>query len=147
MSGFLIRRLLKYHNCEQCLIVLTDFEPDLDSKTVYLRQRAYVTKSGNCALRCASNIFADYISQCEATFLDLYAKHQSECGVISVIVTELLKISLPAVCPQFPMKKFLQLFVRIRIFYTLKFQNRALIYKKFTKKSKQLKRLEKYKNI
>ena len=67
----------------------------------------YTSKSGNCALKCASYAFTEYISQCETAFFALYAQYQSEYGVINNIVTELLKINLSVVCAKFPIKLFL----------------------------------------
>lgn len=147
VSGYLLRKLLKYHNCEQCEVLLTDIEPGLDSKTVYLRQRAYSTKSGRCALICASYSFSEYISQCEAIFMTCYEQHKSEYGVINTIVTELMNVVVPSACDKFPLLKFLRLFVRMRVYYLLKFQNRAFLEKNAIRKSSKLKKLEKFKNV
>jgi len=147
VSGYLLRKLLKFHNCEHCELLLTDIEPSFDSKTVYLRQRAYSTKSGHCAVICASYSFSEYITQCEAIFMTCYEQHKSEYGVINSIVMELMNIVVPTARDQFPLLKFLRLFVRMRVYYLLKFQNRAFLEKNAIRKSNKLKKLEKFKNV
>jgi hypothetical protein len=147
VCGYLLRRLLKFHSCDQCEVLLTDIEPGLDSKTVYLRQRTYSSKSGRGGLICASDSFSDYVSQCETIFTSSFDKHQSEHGITNIIVTELMAIGAPAVCDKFPLLKFLRLFVRMRIYYLLKFRNQTFVEKSSNKKSKKVKKLEKYQNV
>ena len=106
--------------------MLTDIEPGLDSKTVNLRQRTYSSKSGLDGLICASDSFSDYVLQCETIFTS-FDKHQSEHGITNIIVTELMAIGAPAVCDKFPLLTFLRLFVRMRIYYLLKFRNQTFV--------------------
>ena len=89
--------------------------------------------------------FSEYISQCEAIFITSYEQHKTEYGVINAIVMELMNIVV--LNNQFPLNKFLRLFVRMRVYYLLKFQNRGFLEKSAIRKSSKLKKLEKYKNV
>ena len=44
-----------------------------------------------------------------------YEQHKTEYGVINAIVMELMNIVVPSACDQFPLNKFLRLFVRMRV--------------------------------
>jgi len=144
VCGYLLRKLFKFHSCDQCEVLLSDMEPGLDSKTVYLRLRTYSNKPGHRGLICASDSFNDYISQCETIFMSSFDKHQSEYAITKTIVSELMNINTPVICSKFPLVKFLQLFVRMRIYYILKFRNQTFVEENKSKKSKKMKKLDKF---
>ena len=73
-----------------------------------------------------SKPFYSYISECEFVFSVTFDTRCNERGILSVIVHELMSIPLPVECEQFPKVKFLKYFVRMRIYYKLKFFNRTL---------------------
>ena len=79
-------------------------------------------KSGK-GLVCVSSDFHNYICMCEATFNLLFEKHCHDVGICNLIVQELVKHNLPVECEKFPKLLFLRYFVRMRIYYVLKFKN------------------------
>ena len=122
VCGFLLRKLNLWHECA-CMLTLQEVEAELDSTTVYVRLRSYVsTQSGG--LLNASGCFRDYVSDCEAVFQRAFDERSHERGILTLIVAELTKIPIPVHCDKFPKLKLLRLFARMRMYYTLKFRNR-----------------------
>ena len=140
VCGYLLRKLLKWHSCLECDL-LHDLEMAVDSKTEYLQQRTY-SSSLHVGLFAVNEHFFDYVRQCENIFQSMFRLVSHEKHVAQKIVTELAKVQIPVTCMHFPQAKFLQFFVRLRIYYTLKFQNRNAKQKKpVEKKHKKLSKL------
>jgi len=129
VCGYLLRKLLKFHVCAECDLLLTELEPSGDSTTVYLLQRSF-TKSFRGGLVTASACFVDYVKQCEQIFMNMFDAIGHQPKILNVIVKEMLQVPSPVSCTGFPKNRFLHLFVRMRIYYTLKFHNRNIKQKK-----------------
>ena len=56
--------------------------------------------------------------------MSLFDRRGHEPGILNMIVKELSNYTLPVTCKKFPKLFFLRYFVRMRIFYKLKFFNR-----------------------
>lgn len=145
VSGFLLRQLLKWHSCDVCDKLWTPRESVSKLNDVYITARSYSAKElkEGHGLVTVSEAFFMYISNCEELFQSVFAKHGHERGILSRIVAELMCYSAPVSCAQFPKLKFLAYFVRMRIYYTLKFANRKqLRTKPETKKHRKLSKLQ-----
>ena len=124
VCGYLLRKLLKFHVCAECDLLLTELEPSGDSTTVYLLQRSF-TKSFRGGLVTASACFVDYVKR-EQIFMNMFDAIGHQPKILNVIVKEMLQVPSPVSCTGFPKNRFLHLFVRMRIYYTLKFHNRNI---------------------
>ena len=89
-------------------------------------------------LIAVSATFQEYIEQCESIFNCMFAECRHEKGISNKIVNNLLNVPSPVACPKFPKVKFLHFFVRVRIFYVLKFRNRELRQTSGAKKNRKL---------
>jgi hypothetical protein len=127
VCGFLLRKLLKFHSCDVCNALWIN-------NTISLNNGIYT----NCRLYCSSELkqgkglvtvsesFFSYVTECESVFATLFDNRGHEPGILHLIVKEQLKIPAPVACKQFPKVNFLKYFVRMRIYYKLKFLNRTV---------------------
>ena len=92
----------------------------------------------------ASPLFFAYVQQCEETFISMFEKHSHNVGILTLIANELTYFPLPVDCDKFPKMLFLRYFVRIRIYYMLKFTNskNATAKKSAVRKDKKLAKLK-----
>ena len=127
VCGFLLRKVFKRHWCSDCAeLCITQPCKFGDANSVYTSYRMYSErelKAGD-GLLTVSNSFFCYVSQCECGFLSLFDRRGHEPGILNMIVKELSNYTLPVTCKKFPKLFFLRYFVRMRIFYKLKFFNR-----------------------
>ena len=83
--------------------------------------------------------------------MSVFDKHDHECGIVNSVLVQMVKIPLPVVCDKFPTIKFIRLFARMRIFYSLKFKNHTFATesaeKKSVKKTQKQKKLSKLKKL
>jgi hypothetical protein len=125
VCGFLLRKLLKWHSCEMCRSLWVDQSVSDNSTYTACRQyRPSEIKDGE-GLVTVSEIFYSYIAQCECMFSTFFESHSHEPGILQLIVNDLMSYPSPVDCRQFPKLLFLRYFVRMRIYYNLKFANQA----------------------
>jgi len=136
-SGYLQCRLLRWHNCDTCELVLHDIKPVVDSTTVYMWHRSY-SASSHSGLIAVFATFQDYTQQCESIFNSMFAKCGHQKGISSKIVHHLLNVPLTVAWLTFPKVNFFAFFVWVRIFYMLKFNNRDVRQTSGAKKNKKL---------
>ena len=147
VCGYLLRKIFKFHDCDDCRCLLSDIEPGLDSKSVYLRLRSYAKNLSSTWLLCASDSSNEYIVQCENVFLQAFEKYQTLYGILGNIVLDIQNIPPPPICNAFPLLKFIKLFIRVRIYYVLKFKNQVLVDKNKHKKAAKLRDWRNIKNV
>jgi len=143
VCGFLVRRLLKWHSCSVCESVWVS-KDNLDDRHVYTNCRLYgpdELKGGKGLVFVSSEFFA-YIQQLEETFDIYYKQHSYAVGISKLIVDELVHHPLPVFCSQFPKLRFLCYFVRVRIYYKLKFANVSEKKTAVCSKNRKLKNLK-----
>ena len=141
VCGYFLRRLLKWHACEQCQVLFLDREKFNDCNAVYLSHRQYDGLGHDKGLLPVSESFFAYVTHCESRFSVVFDSFCHERGIMNRIVRELLNVPVPVHCNKFPKLKFLQMFVRIRIHYKVKFFNQSMIAEK-KKKSRKLAKLQ-----
>ena len=141
VCGYLLRKLLKWHNCVDCDIMLHEIEPAADSVNIYLRQRSFTDLSRG-GLISVSSCFYDYVMHCERIFATVFESSGHETKLLQRLVNRLSEVIAPVNCTSFPKTKFLHVFVRMRIYYCLKFCNRNLKQKPPQKKHKKLSKIQ-----
>lgn len=138
VCGYLIKKCLIIHECNTCLAYSQEEANNLDCTTVYSHFKAYENKImdffGN--LKCPSSSFVSYIEQLENIFTDNILKLMTENNVGYKLIDLMGNICFNHPCKAFPHSYLIKLFVRMRIFYFLKFLNRDL--KTRTKKNYKL---------
>jgi hypothetical protein len=92
------------------------------------------------------------VQRCENLFQQLYDLHAHDAGLLQTIAQAVITdVQLPVTCVKFPATKFVKFFVKLRIYYMLKFQNRTLAEPKANakavKKNSSEKKLNKLKHI
>lgn len=128
VCGYLIKKCLTIHECNTCLAYSQEEANNLDSTRFYLHFKAYENKNvdifGN--LKCPSSSFVSYIEHLENIFTDNILQFITENNVGNKLINLMENVSLNHPCKDFPCSYVIKLFVRMRIFYFLKFMNRDL---------------------
>ena len=86
-------------------------------------------------LKSPSEEFVHYIYRLEQIFLSLFDDVSCSEGISNNFFSEMSNITFVRPCTDFPKIYVIKLFVRLRIFYTLKYANRDLKSAKKTDKT------------
>jgi len=133
VCGYLLKKMLAVHNCEICAL-LKQNASDLGSGS-YICMKNY----HDCALFVPSINFTMYISRCENLFAAYFKDNRHLPGIGDQILEILQEVDKPVHCQQFPQMYLLKLFIRVRIHYVLRFENRSNCQRKsFQKKLAKL---------
>ena len=125
VAGYLITKCLKKHECNTCASSLIN--PTLDSSDklfCYFKGYESPTKTYG-GLTVPNDAFIEYVTQIENKMVNGFSEVMCNKGV-SKALTRQLPLFVVQRCPEFPSKYLLMLFVRMRIYYILKFGNREL---------------------
>ena len=138
VAGYLLRKTFAKHKCDDCSALATG-NLDFD-QGAFLFFKAYNNES---------NLFGGLVAPSELmiTFTlnleDEFTKHMQTLRKTAEVGKELLhkleKIKLDVHCEEFDRKYLLMLFIRLRIYYCLKFANRVLEKPKKRKNRKYIK--------
>jgi hypothetical protein len=111
-----------------------------DDRNIYTKCRLYKSEElkGGKGLVFVSQDFFHYIQQLEETFDACYKQHSHAVDICKLIVSQLLQYPLPVACSKFPKVPFLRYFVRVRIYYKLKFANAKEKTSSSTRKNRKL---------
>ena len=124
VAGYLLNRCFKKHTCSNCKDALVTENLD-DNRNLLNFFKAYESAKNFGGLLIPSSPFLQYVEQLEDTFITSFSIYTKCDGVGKNILVKLQQIAIPfCCCDDFP-KEFLQkLFLRLRIYYSLKFANR-----------------------
>lgn len=136
ICGYLIKKCLSRHQCELCLKFAKEHnEPVLEQ--LYTIFRAYKNSRNDAYgnLICSDNSFIEYIDALENTFINFFPIVSVGNNVGKTIRNHCLTENFAPPCSNFPLQYLICLFVRVRIYYCIKFLNRNLNnFKSKTKK-------------
>lgn len=123
VAGYLLKKCLEKHKCKICAEHLVN--PELDSSTkLFCYFKAYQSKTKPFSgLLIPSEDFVHYITLLESTFVDELPIVLNKAGLGKCLVGKLIEFSVPQ-CSRFPGDYVLKLFIRMRLYYVLKFANR-----------------------
>jgi hypothetical protein len=137
VCGYLLNKSLLKHSCDVCKQFAKN-DAALDSSNLFLHFKAYSTDDnlfGN--LKTAPEMFYGYVYTLETRFFENIEQYLIKRGVGHSMYNLLKSVScFNHPCTHFPMDYLLKLFIRLRIFYILKFSNRQ--FKTATKKNRKL---------
>ena len=123
VSGYLLNKSFKIHSCTNCKQVLVSNNLDDDRKQ-FCFFKAY--KEPNFGgLNVPSTCYLEYIIKLEDAFVKCFSVTTENSNVGANVLKIIQRITVPfSACPQFPMENLQKLFVRMRIYYSIKFANR-----------------------
>lgn len=138
VCGYLIRKCLEIHSCDVCISYSQESSAIFDSGKFFVHFKAYENKNkdtfGN--LKTPAVNFYAYIQLLEDIFTEKVLICLSGSNVASSIITFMKDVELIHPCDRFPKEYLVKLFVRMRIFYALKYINRD--FKSSPKKNEKL---------
>ena len=133
VSGYLLRKCFKLHECSTCRGAMVTEKLD-DSRNLLCFFKEY--EGGGLLAPTAS--YLQYVIQLEDLFVKDFSMYTKSVGVGKSILTKLQDVPVSFHhCPEFPFQYLLKLFLRMRIYYSIKFANRNLSCKNKNKKSKK----------
>ena len=125
VAGYLITKCLKKHECNTCASSLIN--PTLDSTDklfCYFKGYESPTKTYG-GLTVPNDAFIEYVTKIENKMVNGFSEVMCNEGVSKALARQ-LSLFVVQQCHEFPSKYLLMLFVRVRIYYILKFGNREL---------------------
>ncbi|CAK1601293.1 unnamed protein product [Parnassius mnemosyne] len=125
ICGYLLRRCVESHkrDCLSIISYASSYDDESNEKNLYIRLRAYGTSRDRFGgLQVPPDDFVDYIHSLETELMSIF----TFTGNIGFKLFEHLRLiefnTKPCAC--FPINYLLNLFIRMRIFYIIKFNNR-----------------------
>lgn len=130
MCGYLLRRLYMKHFCDRCAL-LAKRDYNLDEACLYSYLKTYDNPNNDTfgSLYIPSAIFVNYIKELHTTFFE-NINIIIQTNVMQKFLQILLTVQFVHSCSNFPKIYLLKLFIRMRLYYILKFLNRDLKTKK-----------------
>ena len=125
VAGYLLKKCLEKHDCHSCIKELINNELDSSNKLFCYFKSYESTKKPFGGLIVPSDTFVKYVTTIEGKFIEEFPTVLNMVGIGKYFSAKLPKFSVPQ-CPDFPCEYMLKLFVRMRLYYTLKFGNREL---------------------
>lgn len=129
ICGYLLRRLFTKHCCKICAL-LAKKDCNLDETRLYTYFKTYDNNNNTFGnLYVPSEIFINYITELHTQFFE-NINIITETNVMQKFMQILCTIQFSHPCCDFPQIYLVKLFIRIRLYYILKFINRDLKTKK-----------------
>jgi hypothetical protein len=127
VAGYLIHKSMKIHTCPTCTNAIQCNELDNNRKLFCFFKAFDQTENTFGGLHAPTNCFLDYIMKLEDVFFKNFSICTKSLTVGKDILMLLKKIPIPfKCCDEFPLEFVQKLFLRVRIYYSLKFANREL---------------------
>ena len=126
VCGYLIKKALGIHRCNACELFSKECE-ELDISQLLTYFKAYDSnKSTYGGLRTPNEEFINYIYKLEKTFISKFDQICLKSGISNTFLSIMKDIPLSHPCHEFPRLYVLKLFIRLRMFYSLKYANAEL---------------------
>lgn len=135
VAGYLRNKCFKQHSCSECKKLLVTDNLN-DNRNLLIFFKAYESNKSFGGLLNPTAHFLQYVEVLEDTFIANFSIYTKSDGIGKSILSKLEQVSAPFhCCEKFP-KVFMQkLFLRMRIYYALKFANRE--FKQTKKKNRK----------
>lgn len=126
VAGYLLRKAYELHKCDECVHLCS--ENSLAANNTFLLFKAYNTgSSAYSGLTVPSDEMLSYVNKLEDAFISFFVKLEKSKGIGRDLLELLGKIELDIPCKEFNRVFLIRLFVRMRIYYCLKYVNRELV--------------------
>lgn len=133
VCGYFLRKLKSWHECDACDKILLGGDGYTKRNEIFTHLKKF---SPTSKLINASQAFHWYIVRCEKAMIKEFDKCSHKPNIGSLLTDCLKNVTNPSRCLGFPKHKFFAFFVRVRIFYLLKFLNASFNNKKPKNKTK-----------
>lgn len=136
VCGYLIQKALDIHTCDVCSKFSKDCN-ELNINLLYTYFKAYDTEKGIYgSLKVPSENFVKYIYNLEKKFTSVFEIACKSKGISFALFNHLKSIEFTHPCSNFPKLHVLKLFIRLKIFYCMKYTNRDIVCNKKSKNRK-----------
>ena len=138
VAGYLLMKCLKKHTCQVCKDKLISNTLD-DNRKLFCFLKAYDTdKSTFGGLHVPSMSFLDFVTKMEDAFVANFSVFSKSSCIGKHLLAKLENVAVSfQMCENFPLDYLRKLFLRMRIYYCLKFANRDLSATKSKSKEKK----------
>ena len=124
VAGFLLKRTFERHQCSTCKSYLTNLD---DKRKLFLVFKAYDTDTNLFGgFTVPSKAMMDFLIKLEDIFVRYFRNLRKVKSIGSEILEIMEKEILNIQCVQFDKRYIVMLFIRLRIYYYIKFGNREL---------------------
>ena len=125
VAGYLLRKAFEKHKCSKCATLANE---NLDSdRSTFLFFKAYQTDASMFGgLVSPSSQMLAYVTILEDKFVTYFSSLKKSVGIGNDVLHQLKQIGFIAPCNKFYHDYLLRLFIRMRIYYSLKYINRDL---------------------
>ena len=125
VAGYLIYKVIQIHNCSRCTSAIQCNDLDDNRKLLCFFKAFEQTENTFGGLHAPTNCFLDYVMKLEDVFFKNFSIYTKSLTVGKDILMLLNRVPLPfKCCDEFPLEFLQKLFLRLRIYYSLKFANR-----------------------
>jgi hypothetical protein len=140
VAGYLLMKCLKRHTCQVCKDKLISNTLD-DNRKLFCFLKAYDTdKSTFGGLHVPSMSFLDFVTKMEDAFVANFSVFSKSSCIGKHLLAKLENVAVSfQMCENFPLDYLRKLFLRMRIYYCLKFANCDLSATKSKSKKKNKK--------
>ena len=126
LSGYLLKKSFKIHTCATCRDSLVSNQLD-DSRKLLCYYMAFDETESFGGLHVPTSSYLDYVIKIEDVFTETFSFQTRASGIGANILKITMSVPVPfKCCSEFPLEYLQKLFIRMRIYYTLKFANRDL---------------------
>lgn len=123
VTGYLLKKSLRKHSCDVCLNYNNSTELNTSQK-IFCENKEY--SKTNPGLVVPSKNITEYIAALENIFQKNFSHLACEQNVGNKLINKFSNVAFNHPCKEFPMKYFVSLFTRVRIYFTLKFTNQNI---------------------
>jgi hypothetical protein len=126
VCGYLLKKCLEKHSCETCSSALVKKEFDSPDELLCYFKAYETDKQPFGGLTVPVAALVQYILKAEQIFIEAFPNMISKPGIAKQLISMIPKFQMKE-CKQFPSQFMVELFVRMRLHYILKFGNRDII--------------------
>ncbi|CAB3981577.1 Transposable element P transposase [Paramuricea clavata] len=126
VAGYLLKKCFTVHKCSLCKDATMSQTAD-SANLLYCYYKNYNESTQSQGLILPSQHFLDFVLHLEDVFVQQFSAYNRSKLVGANLLKSLQSVSITFhSCPEFPMDYMLKLFLRMHIYYTIKFENRRL---------------------
>ena len=127
VAGYLLKKSFKIHKCQKCQDVLLSNQLDDNRNLLCFFKSFEDNKTPFGGLNAPSPCYLEYVIKLEDVFSDQFSVYTKCPGVGANILKKIKAIPITfQCCPEFSLEYLQKLFIRMRIYYSIKFANRDL---------------------
>ncbi|CAB3997362.1 Hypothetical predicted protein [Paramuricea clavata] len=138
-AGYLLKKCFRVHDCSSCKDSMTSKDLESDS-LLFCHFKNYRDDTSSSGLILPSQPFLDFVLHLEDMFVQQFSIYTTSTLVGAHLLKSLQSVPVAfKFCQEFPKDYMLKLFLRMRIYYTIKFENRKLASPSKRKSKKYIK--------